>query len=84
MEENSIAHVKCEKAYLKPGSVRVAKNGIFICVEGQLKAIDHLKSDDDGVYFELGHRAGGERCPLCSFPLVFGLFCLNPNCPCKN
>ena len=84
MEMDSIAQVKSEKAYLKPGSIQVAKNGIFICVEGKLMAIDHLKSDDEGVYFELGFKAGGSNCHLCNFPLLFGLFCMNPNCPCKN
>ncbi len=38
------------KIYLKPTIVYVAKNGIFINVQGNLLAVNHLEMDQEGVY----------------------------------
>ena len=78
--ESSIAKIQDSKVYLKPSSVQVAKNGIFILVEGHLVLIDHLQLDEDGIYFNLTECS---CCPVCGFPLVFG-FCVNPDCPGKR
>lgn len=78
----SIAKVEGHKVYLKPGSIQVANNGIFINVAGQLRAINHLEMDDQGVYFDAFKQAG-DLCPACGLPLVFG-FCMNPGCPSKG
>ncbi len=82
VNRDSIEKIENERVYLKPGSIQVAKNGIFIHVDGQLLAIDHLKKDDMGVYFESFQAGSG--CPICGFPLLFGLFCINPDCQCKK
>lgn len=76
----SIAQVQGNKVYLKPGSIQIANNGIFINIQGQLQAIDHLEMDEQGVFFDISRSAANEsRCRVCGFPLVFG-FCLNPAC----
>ena len=80
----SIAKIEGYKVYLKPGTVQVAKNGIFIKVSGQFRAINHLEIDEEGVYFDaLRQTAYSDLCPACHLPLVFG-FCMNPNCPSKG
>lgn len=78
--ECSISNIEGHKVYLRPGTIQVANNGIFINVRGQLKAIDHLGMDSQGVYFEIERMAGlGDSCPACFYPLVYG-FCVNPDC----
>ena len=80
----SVAKVQGHKVYLKTGAVQVAKNGIFINVAGQLRAIDHLEMDEQGVFFDGSRMAAfGDLCPACNLPLVFGC-CINPNCPSKE
>lgn len=76
----SIAKIQGDKVYLKPGSIQVANNGIFINVQGELKSIGHLEMDEEGVFFNATRTAGFEgRCNVCGFPLIFG-FCVNPDC----
>jgi hypothetical protein len=53
----SIAKIEGQKAYLKAGSVQIAKNGIFINVGGELVAINHLETDDNGVFFNIDKNA---------------------------
>lgn len=80
----SISEVKGHKVYLKPCSIQIAKNGIFINVAGQLRAINHLEMDEQGVYFDIHKQAAhGDLCPACGLPLVWG-FCMNPACPSKG
>jgi hypothetical protein len=80
----SISKVVGHKAYLKQGSVQIAKNGIFIYVEGQLVAINHLDIDDQGVYFDLDKvTCSSALCPLCARPLLWGLICTNSDCPAR-
>ncbi|CAF24171.1 hypothetical protein [Candidatus Protochlamydia amoebophila] len=79
-----ISVVDGHKVYLKPGSVQIAKNGIFINVAGQLRAINHLEMDEQGVYFDIYRQAAhGDVCPACHITLVWGL-CMNPACPSKG
>jgi hypothetical protein len=67
--ECSIAKVEGYKVYLKPGAIQVAKNGIFINVSGQLRAINHLEMDEQGVYFDAQRQAAyGDLCPACGLP----------------
>lgn len=54
----SIAKVQGDKVYLKPGSIQIANNGIFINIQGQLKSIDHLEMDEQGVFFNVTRTAG--------------------------
>lgn len=80
----SIAKVEGHKIYLKPGAFQVAKNGIFINISGQLRAINHLEMDEQGVYFDAYRQAAySDACPACGFPLIWG-FCMNPSCPSKG
>lgn len=79
---SSIHKIMENKVYLNPGYVQIAKNGIFIDVEGELLPIDHLEVDQDGVYFE-PHRMKVESCETCGIPLVWGK-CVNPACPSKK
>lgn len=77
----SIAKVEGHKVYLKPGTIQIADNGIFINVAGQLRSINHLEMDDQGVYFDILKQAA--LCPACGLPTVCG-FCINPTCPSKG
>lgn len=77
----SIAKVEGHKVYLKPGTIQIANNGIFINVAGQLRSINHLEVDDQGVYFDTLRQAA--LCPACGLPTAFG-FCINPACPSKG
>jgi hypothetical protein len=80
----SISHVDGDKVYLQPGSVQIANNGIFINVAGELKAVNNLEIDTQGVYFNIQRVADViEPCPSCGIPLVWGK-CINPNCPGKK
>lgn len=79
---SSIQTIIDTKVYLKPGTIQIAKNGIFINVEGELVPIDHLEMDNEGVYFEL-QRMKMELCEKCGVPLVWGK-CINPICKKKK
>lgn len=80
--ESSIQKIVDNKVYLKPGSIQIAQNGIFINLEGELLAIDHLESDQEGVYFE-PRKLKIKYCENCEWPLVWGK-CLNPGCKKKK
>jgi len=80
----SITKVEGYKVYLKPGTIQIAKNGIFINIAGQLKAVNHLEMDKQGVYFDAPRQPiYGDLCPTCGFPTAWG-FCINPTCPSKG
>lgn len=83
VSESSIQKACENKFYLKPGSVQIAKNGIFIHVDNQLLPINHLAMDDEGVYFEPSYSAKIESCETCGLPLLWGK-CANPSCPSKK
>lgn len=81
---SSIDKVEGHKIYLKPSVIQIAKNGIFINVAGQLRAINHLEVDEQGVYFDAHKQAAtGDLCPVCGLSLVWG-FCINPDCASKG
>lgn len=80
--ESSIQKIVENRVYLKPGSIQIAKNGIFINIDGELLPINHLEMDNEGVYFE-PIRMKMSSCETCGLPLVFGK-CLNPVCPSKK
>lgn len=82
ISETSIQKIDEHKVYLKPGTVQIAKNGIFIHIDGELLPISHLETDSNGVYFE-PQRMEIESCKTCGVPLLWGK-CPNPVCPSKD
>lgn len=80
--EDSIQKMVENKVYLKPGHVQIAKNGIFIHVEGELLPVTHLETDPEGVFFDL-QTMKVEYCETCGLPMAWGK-CLNPACPSKR
>lgn len=47
-----IEQVVGKKVYLQPGNIQIAKNGIFLNIEGNLIAVNSLEVDEMGVYFD--------------------------------
>lgn len=82
-----IKEVIGSKVYLKPTTVYVANNGIFINVGGYLHCINHLEMDSRGVYIDAKRADVGDwfvgECPVCRDATVFGI-CVNGACPSKQ
>ena len=43
------------KIYLKPTTVHVIKNGIFINIGGELHALNHLEMDTSGIFIDINN-----------------------------
>lgn len=67
-----------DKLYVKAGTVHVAPEGIFLCINEQMIPISQIEADEEGVFIKF---VGWPRCPLCKYPLTPWGTCNNPDCP---
>lgn len=66
-----------DKLYIKAGTVHVAPEGIFLCINGQMVSIPQIEADEDGVFMR---DVSWLRCPICSHLLTLWGTCSNPDC----
>jgi hypothetical protein len=83
-----IKELRNNKMYLNPSTAYVADNGIFININGEMHAFDHLEMDDNGVYINLlkanNYTAMGVgTCNRCGDVTIWG-WCTNEACPTKR
>ena len=71
-----------DKLYVKPGTIFVSSDAIFLCFKGQLIPITLIECDEDGIFVRYNSFKWG-LCPICGYPLVWGV-CVNPDCPSKR
>lgn len=61
--QESIYKQDCQKYYIQASDVRIANNGIFVNVEGDILCVNAIYVDDIGVYI-----AGWGTCRSCNRP----------------
>lgn len=54
------------KYYIKPGTILVSQDSIYLCVQGQMIPIGSLEVDEEGVYTPYAYKWG--TCPVCHWP----------------
>jgi hypothetical protein len=74
-----------KRPLLKPTTVYLADNGIFINVGGSLCCVNHVESDDKGVYvFQDGiSDVFIGKCLYCG-DITIGGYCVNSECKSKR
>ncbi len=81
--ENQFEKVCNDKFYVKPGTVFVSSQGIFICIQGQPFPVTQLGCDDSGVFIQSNDFKWG-TCPACGWPLTPWGTCPNSDCATKG
>lgn len=70
----SLTGAYVEKYYVEPGTVHVARDGIFLFIDGQVYPVHALAADENGVYIPTpegricskhGRYYGTGPCPKC-------------------
>jgi|GEM_PF-6983428 len=80
--EKQFEKVSNDKYYVKPASIYISSDHIFLCCQGQLIPIPHIECDEEGIYIP-SCAIQWDTCPICHCPLLFG-FCINSKCPTKG
>ncbi len=81
--DNQFEKVSEDKYYVKPGSIFVSSEEIFLCCEGQLLPVNFVECDEGGVFVRSNAFKWGQ-CPVCKWPLTPWGTCSNSNCPTKG
>ncbi|CUI18126.1 putative secreted protein (plasmid) [Candidatus Protochlamydia naegleriophila] len=86
-ERSAVKEIVGNKLYLKPTTVHIANNGIFLNIQGALIRVNHLEVDDKGVYIDALKAGAGDifmgECPVCHDITICGV-CTNGACPTKH
>ena len=62
--ENQFEKISGDKLYVKPGTIFVSSETIFLCCGGQFLPVAHVECDEEGVFVRSSAFKWGQ-CPLC-------------------